>query len=388
MTDDHNDQSSANTGAPAKPEEKKKENPRRKIILTGVIAVLAVGAGVYWFMTRNEVETDDAFTAGRAITIAPHVSGYVTELLVNDNQFVRKGQLLARIDPRDWKAARDQAAAQVESAQASKNASDMMHMVAMLEFPGKLLQAKGQLEAAKAQEFKAQTDFRRQHVVERAATSQQDIDSARAALDAAKARVIAAQGAVQMAMPVQPNIQNTAIQITQEEAAVKTAQARLETANLNLEWTEIRAPHDGWISQRNLEQGNYVQQGQNILSIVEPEVWVVANYKETQITRMKPGQKVDIKVDAYPSLKVHGHIDSLQKGTGAQFSAFPPENATGNYVKIVQRVPVKILIDDGLDPNQPLALGMSVVPTVHVDTEGHSDAPPRDGAEPATPAAQ
>lgn len=386
MTDDHNDQSSANTGAPAKPEEKKKENPRRKIILTGVIAVLAVGAGVYWFMTRNEVETDDAFTAGRAITIAPHVSGYVTELLVNDNQFVRKGQLLARIDPRDWKAARDQAAAQVESAQASKNASDMMHMVAMLEFPGKLLQAKGQLEAAKAQEFKAQTDFRRQHVVERAATSQQDIDSARAALDAAKARVIAAQGAVQMAMPVQPNIQNAAIQISQEEAAVKTAQARLETANLNLEWTEIRAPHDGWISQRNLEQGNYVQQGQNILSIVEPEVWVVANYKETQITRMKPGQKVDIKVDAYPSLKVHGHIDSLQKGTGAQFSAFPPENATGNYVKIVQRVPVKILIDDGLDPNQPLALGMSVVPTVHVDTEGHSDAPPRDGAEPATPA--
>ncbi len=386
MTDDHNDQSSANTGAPAKPEEKKKENPRRKIILTGVIAVLAVGAGVYWFMTRNEVETDDAFTAGRAITIAPHVSGYVTELLVNDNQFVRKGQLLARIDPRDWKAARDQAAAQVESAQASKNASDMMHMVAMLEFPGKLLQAKGQLEAAKAQEFKAQTDFRRQHVVERAATSQQDIDSARAALDAAKARVIAAQGAVQMAMPVQPNIQNAAIQISQEEAAVKTAQARLETANLNLEWTEIRAPHDGWISQRNLEQGNYVQQGQNILSIVEPEVWVVANYKETQITRMKPGQKVDIKVDAYPSLNVHGHIDSLQKGTGAQFSAFPPENATGNYVKIVQRVPVKILIDDGLDPNQPLALGMSVVPTVHVDTEGHSDAAPRDGAEPATPA--
>ncbi len=388
MTDDHNDQSSANTGAQAKPEEKKKENPRRKIILTGVIAVLAVGAGVYWFMTRNEVETDDAFTAGRAITIAPHVSGYVTELLVNDNQFVRKGQILARIDPRDWKAARDQAAAQVESAQASKNASDMMHMVAMLEFPGKLLQAKGQLEAAKAQEFKAQTDFRRQHVVERAATSQQDIDYARAALDAAKARVIAAQGAVQMAMPVQPNIQNAAIQISQEEAAVKTAQARLETANLNLEWTEIRAPHDGWISQRNLEQGNYVQQGQNILSIVEPEVWVVANYKETQITRMKPGQKVSIKVDAYPSLKVHGHIDSLQKGTGAQFSAFPPENATGNYVKIVQRVPVKILIDDGLDPNQPLALGMSVVPTVHVDTEGHSDAPPRDATEPASPAAQ
>ena len=115
-----------------------------------------------------------------------------------------------------------------------------------------------------------------------------------------------------------------------------------------------------------------------LLSIVEPEVWVVANYKETQITHIRPGQTVDIKVDAYPSLKLHGHVDSLQKGTGATFSAFPPENATGNYVKIVQRVPVKILIDDGLDPNQQLTLGMSVIPVVHVDTQGHADAPPRD----------
>ncbi|MBO1323947.1 HlyD family secretion protein [Acetobacter sp. TBRC 12305] len=384
MADDHSEQSSATPDTQAAPQ--KKNNGRRKAILTGVIVILAVGAGAYWFLTRNEIETDDAFTAGRAVGIAPHVDGYVTELLVNDNQFVRKGQVLARIDPRDWQAARDRAAAAVAAAQSALQASQMLHAVAALEYPGRLLQAQGQLADAKAREFKAQTDYRRQHSVERAATSQQDIDYAQAALDAARAQVMAAQGAVQMAMPVQPNIENTTVRVSQEEAQVKSAQADLATADLNLEWTTIRAPRDGWISQRNVEQGNYVHKGQNVFSIVEPEVWVTANYKETQITRMRPGQKVDIAVDAYPSLALHGHIDSIQKGTGATFSTFPPENATGNYVKIVQRVPVKIVIDDGMNPDQPLALGLSVIPTVHVDTQGHSDAPPKDASRPAPPA--
>ncbi|GFE92290.1 HlyD family secretion protein [Acetobacter persici] len=382
MADDYNEQSDAtsdNGGAPPEknPPEKKKSG-RAKIILTCVVIVLAVAAGVYWFLTRNEVETDDAFTAGRAVSIAPHVGGYVTELLVNDNQFVRKGQILARIDPRDWQAARDKAAGLLEKSQAAMQASDMMHIVAMQSYPGQLVRAQGNLASAKAQLFKAETDYKRQHSVERAATSQQDIDYARAALDAAKAQVLEAQGAVQIATPVQPNIKNAQITVSQQEGQAKADQAELDNANLNLEWTVIRAPCDGWISQRNLEQGNYVRAGQVVFSIVEPEVWVVANYKETQITHIRPGQTVDIKVDAYPSLKLHGHVDSLQKGTGATFSAFPPENATGNYVKIVQRVPVKILIDDGLDPNQQLALGMSVVPVVHVDTQGHADAAPQD----------
>lgn len=377
MADDYNEQSDATSdngsGAPGK-----KKSARGRIILTSVVIVLAVAAGGYWFLTRNEVETDDAFTAGRAVSIAPHVSGYVTELLVNDNQFVRKGQVLARIDPRDWQATRDKAAGMLMKSQAAMRASDMMHEVALQSYPGQLVRAQGNLAAAKAQLFKAETDYKRQHSVERAATSQQDIDYAKAALDAAKAQVTEAEGAVQIATPVQPNIKNTLITITQQEGQAKADQADLDNASLNLEWTVIRAPCDGWISQRNLEQGNYVRAGQALFSIVEPEVWVVANYKETQITRMRPGQAVDISVDAYPSLKLHGHIDSLQKGTGATFSAFPPENATGNYVKIVQRVPVKILIDDGLDPNQQLALGLSVVPVVHVDTQGRSDAAPRD----------
>ena len=355
-----------------------KKSGTRKVVLTIVIVALAVLAGVYFYLTRNEVETDDAFTAGRAVSVAPHVSGYVVGLYVNDNQFVRKGQLLARIDPRDWTAQRDEAVGNLEQVQAAFEASQMMYLVAQKTYPGHLVEAQGSLAAAKAQVFKAETDYKRQMRVQRAATSQQDIDYARAALDAAKAQVMQAEGILQIAEPVQPNVSNTKIQVSQQEGQVKTAQARLDNAVLNLGWTELRAPCDGWISERNIEQGNYVATGQHVLSVVEPEVWVVANYKETQITDMRPGQKVDIHVDAYPSLKLKGHIDSLQKGTGATFSAFPPENATGNYVKIVQRVPVKIIIDEGLNPEQQLALGLSVEPVVHVDTPGRPDGvPPR-----------
>ncbi|PYD76925.1 HlyD family secretion protein [Novacetimonas pomaceti] len=343
----------------------KEEKPSRRIIMIGMLVVLVVAAAVYWLLHRGEVETDDAFTAGRAVAIAPHVRGYVTELLVNDNQFVHEGQILARIDDRDWRAARDEAAAGLELAQAQADNAELMLAVAQKNFPGHLMAAQGALQGAQAQQFRAQTDFNRQHSVARAATSQQDIDYATAALDAAKARVLQAQGELQQAMPVIPNISSSQNKVTQAQAQMHEAQAKLRQAELNLEWTVIRAPHDGWISQRNIERGTLVSAGQTVFSIVEPEVWVVANYKETQLTAMRPGQKVDIAVDAYPFLKLKGHVDSLQLGTGATFSAFPPENATGNYVKIVQRVPVKILIDEGLRPDVPLSLGLSVEPTVY-----------------------
>lgn len=341
---------------------------QNKTFLTGVVALLTVGAACYWFFTRDDVETDDAFVTGRVVVVAPHVDGYVVDLLVNDNQFVHKGQILAKIDPRDWRAERDKAAANLAVAQARMWSSQMKHAVALLQFPGHLMQAQGQLAEARAQELRTLADYKRQRAVERAATSQHDIDYARAALDMARAQVLSAQGAVRMATPVKPNIDNAKSAISESDAQRLAAQAQLDLASINLGWTVIRAPTDGWVSQRTVEQGNFVRRGQSLLAIVEPKMWVVANYKETQITDMRPGQKVDIHVDAYPFLKLRGHVDSLQKGTGAVFSAFPPENATGNYVKIVQRVPVKILIDEGLDPNHPLALGLSVEPVVHIDT--------------------
>ncbi|WP_308720421.1 HlyD family secretion protein [Komagataeibacter xylinus] len=349
-------------------DKKKKEvSPRRKLILIGIVVVVVVLGVLYWFLHRNEVETDDAFTAGRAVAVAPHVSGYVTELLVNDNQFVHQGDVIARIDDRNWRAQRDQAAAAVDIARAQVQNYTLLAEVAKKNFPGHLMVAQGQLQQAQAQEFKAETDYRRQHGVTREATSQQNIDYATAALNAAKAQVLEAQGNLETALPVIPNIASTEARVSGEQATLSQAEAKLREAELNVEWTTIRAPHDGWISQRNIERGTYVTAGQTVVSVVEPEIWVVANYKETQLTHMRPGQKVDIAIDAYPFLKLRGHVDSLQLGTGATFSAFPPENATGNYVKIVQRVPVKILIDEGLRADLPLSLGLSVEPTVHTE---------------------
>ncbi|CAI3937654.1 HlyD family secretion protein [Commensalibacter papalotli (ex Botero et al. 2024)] len=343
----------------------KKKRSFKKYIIICLSIILIFGAAIYWWLTRHDIDTDDAFTAGRIVYIAPHVNGYVTDLLINDNQFVHKGQLLLKIDPRDYQAAKKEAEGNLIRAQGQYIASQYMLEVAKKNYPGQLKVAQGDLGIAKSQAFKAKTEYVRQHSIVKAATTQQAIDYSTAAYDQAKAEITKAEGNLLIAEPVEANIQTSNSQINEQKGALEAAEAKLRQAELNLGWTELRAPHDGWISKRNVEQGNYVTTGQSIMAIVEPEVWVIANYKETQITNMRPGQKVKIDVDAYPFLNLKGHIDSIQAGTGAVFSAFPPENATGNYVKIVQRVPVKILIDEGLDPKIPLALGLSVVPTVY-----------------------
>ncbi|GAD10275.1 multidrug resistance efflux pump [Gluconobacter frateurii NBRC 103465] len=357
-------QADQQSGASGKPQ--KKRNPLVRIILILVVVVVLVGIGLYLFLTRNNIETDDAYTAGRKVAIAPHVNGYVTQLLVNDNQYVHRGDLLLTIDDRDYAASLHKAQAAIHQAEANMQAYQLMVEVAHKNYPGQLVTAQGNLAAAQAQLTKAEADYKRQRSVARAATSQQDIDYARAALEEARARVVQAQGQLTQAEPVKANVANADARVTQEQANLDSAKASLEQAELNMEWTQVRAPNDGWVSQRSVERGNFVQTGQQMFSIVEPEVWVVANYKETQLTHMRPGQKVDIEVDAYPQLKLQGHVDSIQLGSGESFSTFPPENATGNFVKTVQRIPVKILIDSGLDPHLPLALGMSVVPTVYV----------------------
>ena len=340
--------------------------PYVKIGLVVFILLLIVGGLYFWWIGRNTESTDDAYTSGRTIAIQPHVSGYVVELNVNDNQYVREGQVLLRIDPRDYQAARDRAQAAVDQAQGQLEGARFSVEVARKNFPGQLKQAQGQLAVAQAMQFRAETDFKRQHAIERAATSQQQVDYSTAALDQAKAQVVQAEGQLQVATPVTSQIGNAQTRVGQQAGTLEQAKADLETANLNLEWSVIRAPHDGWIAQRNVERGTFVQNGQSLFSIVQPDVWISANFKETQITRIRPGQPVKISIDAYPALHLTGHIDSVQRGSGAAFSAFPPENATGNFVKIVQRVPVKIVIDNGLDPLLPIPLGASVEPSVDV----------------------
>ncbi len=347
----------------------KQRNAAKPYVKIGLVVfvLLLIGGGFYfWWVGRNEESTDDAYTSGRTISIQPHVSGYVVEMNVNDNQYVHEGQVLLRIDPRDYQATRDSAQASVDQAQVQLDSARFNVAVAKQNFPGQLKQAQGQLELAQAQEFRAETDYKRQHTIERAATSQQQVDYSTASLAQARAQVLQAQGQLQQASPVAPQISTTQNRVGQQTGSLEQAKAQLAQADLNLGWAVIRAPHDGWIAQRNVERGTFVQNGQSLFSIVEPDVWISANFKETQITRIHPGQPVKISIDAYPALKLTGHVDSIQQGSGATFSAFPPENATGNFVKIVQRVPVKIIIDDGLDPLLPIPLGASVEPSVDV----------------------
>ena len=347
-------------------EERDRAKPYVKVALVLFVVALVGGGLYYWLSTRGKVTTDDAFTSGRLITIAPHVSGYVTELDVNDNEYVHQGQVLLRIDRRDYVASRDQAQGSLDSARSQIDSARFGVEVAKQTFPAQLRQAQGTLLTAQAQQFRAETDYKRQHSIERAATTQQDVDYSTAALDQARAQVIQAEAHVFYSYPVKTQISTQKTRVDQQTASLSEAQAQLARANLDIEWTTIRAPNDGWIAQRNVERGSYVQNGQALFSIVQPEVWITANFKETEITRMRAGQPVRIDVDAYPNLHLNGHVDSIQLGAGSAFSTFPPENATGNFVKIVQRVPVKIVIDSGLDPLLPLPIGISVEPTVDV----------------------
>jgi membrane fusion protein (multidrug efflux system) len=359
---DSDDHKSTPENAPAKPE--KKGRPWGFIVLGVVVLVGLIGGGWYWYATRNLESTDDAFFDGRAISITPQVKGLVTNLAVTDNQFMHAGDLLLQIDPRDYVAARDLARGQLALAQAQRQAAVVDLDLARITVPQKLLQAQAQSVSAIANQFVAASDDRRQHALTPLAVSKQDVEKSTATEAQAGAQTAQAKAAEVQAALVPQLIAQAAAPVAEAEAQIAQAQANLDQAELNLSYTTIRAPQDGWITKRNVERGDYLQVGAAVLSIVTPELWVTANFKETQLDRMRPGQHVAIAVDAYPSLKLTGHVDSVQRGTGSVFTAFPAENATGNFIKIVQRIPVKIIIDSGLDPKLALSLGLSVDPTV------------------------
>lgn len=349
-----------------KSQDRKRPGKKPLIILGVVVLVIAIGALIWWFATRNEVSTDDAYTDGNAITIAPKVSGYVTRLNVNDNVFVHKGDLLVEIDKRDYAAQVDQARAQLGLAKAQLLSAQAQLDIARVQYPAQYEQARAQIETANANFARAQADYERQHGVDPRATTQQNIDTANAQQRSSHADVMSAQAQLKTAALVPQQIRQAVAAVEARREQVAQAQAQLESARLNLAWCDLQAPSDGWITRRNVQFGSFLQAGTSLFSIVTPQVWITANFKESQLTRMRPGDKVKISVDAWPKLDLRGHVDSIQLGSGSRFSAFPSENATGNFVKIVQRVPVKIVIDSGLQANQPLPLGISVVPTVYL----------------------
>jgi membrane fusion protein (multidrug efflux system) len=348
-------------------DDEKDDRPKSKwplVILAAVVVLVVIAGVVFWFLTRNQESTDDAYTEGNAVAIAPKVAGYVIERNVDDNSFVHAGDVMLRIDPRDYITARDQAQSNLDLARAQLRSAEIDLDIARVRYPADRQQTEAQLEQARANQINAGREYVRQHTVDRRATTQSTIDQATTQFEAARANTEQIQAQLHVASLVRQNIDNTGSTLKQRQAQVEQAEASLAQAELNLSYTYIRAPQDGWITRRNVDVGTYAQVGQQVFYVVSPQTWVVANFKETQLDRMHIGQHVTIAVDAYSKLKLHGHIDSIQQGSGARFTTFPSENATGNYVKIVRRVPVKIVIDDGIDPRVGLPLGLSVEPTV------------------------
>lgn len=340
---------------------------RWPLIIIAVVTVAAIiGGVVYWLATRDQEDTDDAYTEGNAVSIAPKISGYVVDRRVDDNSFVKAGELMIKIDPGDYMTARDQAQANLDLARAQLASAKINLEIVRVSAPANFVQAQAQLQQARANQANAARAYERQHSVDPRATTQTNTDQANTQLRSTNASVNSSEAQVQTAGLVTQNIQAAEETVRQQEAQVAQMRAALAQAELNLSYTEIRAPQDGYITQRNVNVGTYAQAGQQIFYLVTTDWWIVANFKETQLADMRPGQPAKIGVDAYPKLKLRGHVESIQEGSGARFTAFPAENATGNYVKIVRRVPVKIAIDHDDQPPPPLPLGLSVTPVVTV----------------------
>ena len=387
---------------------------RRKPLPFVLVAALAIAVGVfaYWWMYRRGiVSTDDAQAEGHVHEISPRVAGNIQKVLVDDNQLVKAGQLLVEMDPRDFEVAVELQKAELASARATaasaktnvrvtekNSASNIDQSKAFVTVAEANLssgekqveQTQADLEAKEAQ-YKAAVDELeiREEMYSKQGASKLDVIIARDGRDTAKALLAGAKAglAVKLAQVEQAiagiqyaqaklrgaeagplQVAAAKDQANQADAAVQKAEASLQQAELNLSYTKIYAPVDGVVSKKSAETGAHVVAGQPIMAIVElANSWVVANFKETQITRIKPGQRATLTVDAYPGRTFYGVVDSLAAGTGARFSLLPPENATGNFVKVVQRIPVKILVDRTRDPNMPaLRPGMNVIATVDV----------------------
>jgi membrane fusion protein (multidrug efflux system) len=393
-------------------------------LIAGGVVVLALIAGVWMWLSSGKESTDDAQAEGHITQVATRVGGTVVKVLVTDNQYVEAGAVVAEIDPRDYQVAVDRARAELADAEATATATGTGVPIAQISTRSDVRQASGgveesqagiavaesQVEAAKAELVAVQARQREREatatknakdverlkpLVAKEEIAQQQFDAAVAAADAARAAADAAKSDVASAQTAIAVAQQRAVQAragaAQAQATLQTAQtgpqqieasrarhasaeakvqqmrAALAQAELNLERTTIKAPSAGVVSRKTVEVGAVVQPGQPLMALVSlTDVWVVANFKETQLAHMRDGQKVTVEVDALDGRTFTGHIDSLSAATGARFSLLPAENATGNYVKVVQRVPVKIVLDPGQDPEHRLRPGMSVYPTVHL----------------------
>jgi membrane fusion protein, multidrug efflux system len=362
------------------------KNRLRRLLLAGTAVALLAGAAWYgwdyWTVGRFLVSTDDAYVKADNTTIAPKVSGYLSEVLVGDNQHIKAGQVLARIDDRDFKVALDQAKADVAAAQAAVESKQAQLEVqqAVIDAAKATIDVDNAAKTFANQENKRYTDLATTGYgsVQNAQQAQSRNAGAEAAILRDTANLVSANKQVDLLKA----------EIAQAVATAARAAAQQAQAELNLGYTTITSPIDGVVGNRTLRTGQYVQAGTQLMSLVPATgAYVVANFKETQLTDVRGGQAVDIAVDMFPGKVVHGHVDSLAPASGQEFALLPPDNATGNFTKVVQRIPVKIALDGGA----PIELrpGMSVIPTIATATKAidtatpaHPSQPPRATAEP------
>lgn len=339
----------------------RKRGRKTKLLLAGAAALLALLAVIFYyslFIAPYE-STDDAFIDGYVTMISSRVPGQVARLTITDNQEVRAGDVLLEIDSRDYEASLSQARADLTAAQSQTDQSQAQVKVS----EAKVAQAQAAVLAAEAEAQRATNDLQRYESVESRAVSKSAFDLAQAQARAATADLEAARSQTKAA---EAGVVLSQAGVETANATVQQAEARLQQAELNLSYTRIVAPRDGRITARTVQLGNYVQPGEILLTLVPKDVWVVANFKETQLTSLRPGQPVELSLDAYPNRMFKGRVDSLQAGTGARFSLLPPENAVGNYVKVVQRVPVKIVFAEPLPDDLDISPGLSVMPKVKI----------------------
>jgi membrane fusion protein, multidrug efflux system len=325
-----------------------------------LFAVAAAGSYLFWDNARHFETTDDAFIAARQFAIAPKVSGYVTAVPVTDNEHVAAGAVIARIDDRDYRVALAQAQAQVASAEANIQSIDAKFSVQQAQIAANEAQVE---QAQAALVFAQQQAARYQELAQRGSGSVQNAQQYTSQLRQQEDALASAKATLKLA---QRQVDSLKAQRDSAAASLAQAKAQRDKAQLNLSYTTVTADQAGRVVNLSAAVGEFAQPGTSLAMFVPDTTWVTANFKETQLDNMRPGQPVTLEIDAYPERAVHGHVASIQPGSGPAFSLLPPENATGNYVKIVQRVPVKIIMDNP-PANVALGPGMSVVPSVRVN---------------------
>ncbi|NTW49432.1 MAG: HlyD family secretion protein [Chlorobiales bacterium] len=331
----------------------KEQGQKKKIVRIAILSIVLLGAAVWGTKTYlaylHYEDTDDAQIEGNIYPVLPRVSGQVSEVLVRDNQSIDKGEVLVRLDPSDYEVKRDMAVATLESAKAALKAAEANASVASANIStAKANIDKAQLDLARS------TNLRKQDVI-----AQADFDAVKAKADALSSEYLAAKNQYQAALS----------QVPLKQADVKNREAELRNADLLLSYTVIKAPAPGIVSKKNVQVGQFVQSGQSLMAITgkeETDYWVVANFKETQLEHIKVDQPVEITVDAYPDIEFKGAVQSIGAATGAKFSLLPPDNASGNFVKVSQRVPVKIVLTEKPNKDFPLKPGLNVVAAIKV----------------------